>query len=369
MHAVPSLSPFSCLSASRLSTFVFARSSRSHGDGEEARKPRTYLRTELAGGHGYSTNSNAMGKERERAREKLGETRKQRDSLCDSLPPNISHVETPAPSILRGGSGSQQQALDDSASASAWGNVAPGGAGGVSSVDTAELEARLAALERTWQAAVSERGSERASVLAAWSVASMSEAPQSAYSPPQAMLPAGLLAGPALAVACRVAGVSMALDDKGRSFTQYRLMVLLAHGGTLEVLRRFSDFVKLHLKLTGLFPHLPLPKVANSLFAARGSWFNRFDPDLIQRRQVWLEEYLMALIRMPQCEASPPLRSFLAGGSDASAARRCASVALTADTWLATSIASQRSPPPVETSVADSTATVVSTEAPLISGP
>ena len=110
-------------------------------------------------------------------------------------------------------------------------------------------------------------------------------------------------------------GVSMALDTNGKSFTKFLLIVLLAHGGTLEVARRFSDFVKLHAKLTLLFPHVALPKVANSLFNVRGSWFNRFDPDLLQRRQVWLEEYLMALIRVPQCETSAPFRSFLVGSN------------------------------------------------------
>jgi hypothetical protein len=318
--------------------------------------------------------SSATGKEREREREKLGDVRRQRESL----PPNLSHVDTPTqspmgngngngssclpPAIIEGG-GSGLCGVDESEDRADSLKKSVGG-GVFGAADTAELEARLASLERTWQAAMCERAAERATVHASWSVASVSEAPHSAYSPPQ-VLPASLLTTPAFAVACRVVGVAMALDNRGRSFTKYRLVVLLAHGGTLEVARRFSDFVKLHLKLTALFPHLPLPKVANSLFSGRGSWFNRFDPDLIERRQVWLEEYLMALIRMQQCEACPPLRSFLAGVGDVSFADgRCVSVAYTADTWLATSNGSQFTPPPVPACVTDSTTTSLSQSEP-----
>lgn len=321
-----------------------------------------------AGGHGH-WKSKSTGKQREREREKLGDGRKQRDSL----PPNLSHVETPAQSPMVNSSNSPPPAIvegDASGSGVAgdggsadFGKRSGGVSGGVDAADTAELEARLATLERTWQAALCDRASERASFHASWSVASASEAAHSANSLPQTMAPACILANPAFAVACRVAGVALALDHRGRTFTRYRLVVLLAHGGTLEVARRFSDFVKLHSKLTALFPHLALPKVANTLFSGRGSWFNRFDPDLIQRRQVWLEEYLMALIRMPPCEASPPLRSFLAAAGDLSAVDvPCAGASVhTEDTWLAESSGSHFSPPPVVTaSIAHSLATAAS---------
>ena len=181
-------------------------------------------------------------------------------------------------------------------------------------LSTAELESRLAALERTWQKATGGLPSE--SFPAHWSVASASEPAASVYSSPQYWGGGGegfgsLLVTPALAAACKVTGVSMCLDTKGKSFTKYHLVVLLAHGGTLDVGRRYSDFVRLHSKLVRLFPHVSFPKVANYLFSNSGSWFNRFDPELIQRRQVWVEEYLMALIHMPECEKSEPFRRFL----------------------------------------------------------
>ena len=115
-----------------------------------------------------------------------------------------------------------------------------------------------------------------------------------------------------------------------------------------------QEFVKLHAKLSLLFPYVQMQKVAAPLFSGRGSWFNRFDPELIQRRQVWLEEYLMALIRIPECEKSEPFRLFLAGNADACGNCSTTSGVHPDDAWAAPSVGSHAS---CAGSVADSVAT------------
>ena len=287
-------------------------------------------------------------------------------------PPNPTPVSL-LPAGHRGRENRNQLDLSHIATPENSGTAAHGG-GGRAAEETAELESRLAALERSWQAALMNGAGGAGDwqvpehLSTQWSVAP-SEPPGSVFSSPpppflsglaggavgvEAYGSGGLLSAPALAAACKLIRVSLCLDDRGKSFTKYHLIVLLAHGGTLELARRFSEFVKLHAKLSLLFPYVQMPKVAAPLFSGRGSWFNRFDPELIQRRQVWLEEYLMALIRIPECEKSEPFRLFLAGNADTCGNGSTTSGVHPDDAWAAPSVGSHAS---CAGSVADSVAT------------
>uniref|UniRef100_A0A7S4HA29 WW domain-containing protein n=1 Tax=Guillardia theta TaxID=55529 RepID=A0A7S4HA29_GUITH len=117
---------------------------------------------------------------------------------------------------------------------------------------------------------------------------------------------------PRMVKACRVPSSRCTVGAGNKNFTMYEIIVLLSHGGTIPVNHRFSDFVQLHRRLIKLFPHVSLPKVSVELFSSQASrWFNRFDPDLIECRRVWLEQYINELIESPQLETSQPFRSFL----------------------------------------------------------
>jgi hypothetical protein len=84
------------------------------------------------------------------------------------------------------------------------------------------------------------------------------------------------------------------------------LLALLAAKGCLLSLYSIDSIAKLRF-LEALSPSLGILTFILSYFLATGSWFNRFDPDLILRRQVWLEEYLCALLRVEQCETCKDL--------------------------------------------------------------
>ena len=127
---------------------------------------------------------------------------------------DLSHVATPAQSPVAP-TDTRPAFADQVQEAAVWegrGAGVGGAEGGTSIVETAELEARLAALERTWQAAVREhdQGIERVVGGGTWSMArsvtSMSEAGRSTYSFAH-MLGSGLLSTPQLAVACKVQSV------------------------------------------------------------------------------------------------------------------------------------------------------------------
>lgn len=160
---------------------------------------------------------------------------------------------------------------------------------------TAELEARLDSLETTARASRAGGAAQSADAL-----------PQGSWWRTRASMT------PALAKACRISTAETRTDRSGTAYTVYQLLALLAHGGTLVVHRRFSEFDELYHKLRRLFPHIDPPTVAADLFSSKASaWFNRFDPELIDCRRVWLEDLLAWVIADPVLETSSAFRSFL----------------------------------------------------------
>ena len=213
-----------------------------------------------------------MGKERERRRSGIYEDRErlrgqQHDPHISSraVATNVSHIETPSPSPAPpssrgGGDGGELSGAGRRLGMAGDGNDGMGvGLGRFSAVETAELEARLAALERTWNAVIREQcagmSEDRLSEVHAWSVACSNASLRQTAQPSVHSLQVHSLAQmhesvdsrlassssrhdlyttPTLAVACKVQDVATSLDSKGRAFTIYRIMVLLAHGGTLQ---------------------------------------------------------------------------------------------------------------------------------------
>ncbi|EKX45961.1 hypothetical protein GUITHDRAFT_138454 [Guillardia theta CCMP2712] len=115
-----------------------------------------------------------------------------------------------------------------------------------------------------------------------------------------------------LVVGCRV-DQSVDHFENGKRLTKYRTSVLLANGQIFTLEKRYSEFLELYNKLTVMYPQVPMPAVAKELFGGMRSstWFHRFDPDLIECRKVWLNEFMSTLIKLPMISTSRILHGFL----------------------------------------------------------
>lgn len=107
----------------------------------------------------------------------------------------------------------------------------------------------------------------------------------------------------------------------GSTFTLYTLLASAGDGEPVTICTRYKNLHKLHRTLSNMFPHLEQPIVASVLFKqVRASmWFNRFDPELIERRRVWIGEYVTFVMSTPQLAKSRPFLSFIGSGSLSSA--------------------------------------------------
>ena len=110
---------------------------------------------------------------------------------------------------------------------------------------------------------------------------------------------------------CRVARAVMRVEGMGRRYTAYEVNVVTGGGQSCSVAKRFSDFLELHNSLCSMYPMLLMPPVASQLFASRTrSWFRRFDPEFIECRRVWLDEYMTCLVRTGELNKSQLVNNF-----------------------------------------------------------
>ena len=113
-----------------------------------------------------------------------------------------------------------------------------------------------------------------------------------------------------MVTACRVSRAGLQVEGVGRKYTEYEVLVMLSAGQMLTLQKRFREFAQLHASLALLYPHIEQPPIAAKLFASK-KWFGRFDPEFVECRRCWLDQYVSALILSPEVNQSKLLNTFL----------------------------------------------------------
>jgi hypothetical protein len=113
---------------------------------------------------------------------------------------------------------------------------------------------------------------------------------------------------------CVIGSCSTKTSQKGnRMYTEYDVRVGTDVQGPVRLGKRYSHFLELHRKLQRTFPHVAMPTQSAQLFSGLRSsmWFNRFDPEFVECRRVWLEAYTQAIFDTPQLAQSTIFQSFI----------------------------------------------------------
>ncbi|KAJ1490956.1 Phox homologous domain-containing protein [Baffinella frigidus] len=123
----------------------------------------------------------------------------------------------------------------------------------------------------------------------------------------------------------RVVGVQVVetrnVAEKGKRHTEYMVQVALDSGEAFLLPKRYRDFRDLYDNLVHLHNGpsstagtlVEMPPVCAQLFRSPLSslWFNRFDPELVECRRVWLADFLDHLAQNPLLRSCRLLHNFL----------------------------------------------------------
>ena len=101
--------------------------------------------------------------------------------------------------------------------------------------------------------------------------------------------------------------------DNGKQYIAYRVAVSLHGQSVVERWRRYSHFETLHDSLVSIGQGSSLPLLPPKTC----SWRHAFDArEFVERRKRSLEDYLLAVRKLPGCTSAPVLDSFLGLGHD-----------------------------------------------------
>ena len=113
--------------------------------------------------------------------------------------------------------------------------------------------------------------------------------------------------------ACRVPRAVLQVEGMGRKYTAYEVEIALSGGQCFLLSKRYREFFRLHSSLLAMYPHVEMPVITAQLFPSRTkNWFRRFDPEFVECRRCWLDQYVSALLRHADLYKSKLLQTFLA---------------------------------------------------------
>lgn len=104
----------------------------------------------------------------------------------------------------------------------------------------------------------------------------------------------------------KIEGHQMELDPSDLPYAAFVIHVLSSTSGASVVLRRYSQFAKLHRQLRKILPHEQMPTLPGTRI------WNKFDPTYLKEKAIGLHGYLAAICKLcANTRAQPLLLEFL----------------------------------------------------------